>query len=164
MKNIFKNINLTLLAISFILFSPTVLAKDIVIKYSKNEISNYFSGVVSSDQNYTDSAFKYLKEVKNLNNKHFNFNVQYIHTLVLLDKFEEAFNFADSVWRDNNPVYEIELLLGLKNFIDRDFENAKFFFNRINPDSQSIYLIDDFLKRTLIVWNEASKKKRKRSI
>ena len=62
MKNIFKNINLTLLAISFILFSPTVLAKDIVIKYSKNEISNYFSGVVSSDQNYTDSAFKYLKD------------------------------------------------------------------------------------------------------
>jgi len=161
MKNIIKNINLTLLVILLVFFLPKVFAKDSVVKYSKNDISNYFSGIVSFDQNYTNSAFKYFKEVKNLNIKHLNFNVQYIHTLVLLDKFEEAFNFADSVWQENNPVYEVELLLGLKHFIDEDFEKAKFFFDRIDSESQNIYFIDDFLKRTLIIWAVASKKKEK---
>ena len=63
------------------------------IKYSKDDISNYFSGVISYNQDYTSTAFKYLDKVRFLKNEHPNFNNKFIRALVLLEKYKQAFNF-----------------------------------------------------------------------
>ena len=63
MKYLIKKIYLILLLITILLFDVTTFAKDNKIKYSKENISNYFSGIVFASLDHTDEAFKHLNKV-----------------------------------------------------------------------------------------------------
>tara|TARA_B100000446_G_scaffold83864_1_gene79116 strand:- start:231 stop:1898 length:1668 start_codon:yes stop_codon:yes gene_type:complete len=139
-----------------LLFEPKVFAKESNIKYTKENISNYFFGVISANQDYNNEAFKHLKKVKSLRNKHSRFNIAFIRTLILLDKFEQAFAFSKSVWSDDEFLFEADLLLGLNYFIKEDYVNAEKHFERLNKISQYSLFFDDFTSNVLIAWSKAS--------
>ena len=112
MKYFIKKINLILLCVAILIHSTVVFGRNSNIEYSRNEISNYFSGIVSSNQHHTNTAFKYLSKTQFLQKKHYNYNVQFIRTLVLLEKFKEAFKFSKNIWNENEIFLEVDLLLG----------------------------------------------------
>ena len=60
MKYFIKKIYLVLLLITILSLSTETFSKESKIKYSKDNISNYFLGIVSANQNHTSKAFKYL--------------------------------------------------------------------------------------------------------
>ena len=97
MKFLIKKVYIILFLFSILLIGPKVFAKESKIQYTKENISNYFSGIVSINQNYNNEAFKHLKKVKSLKNRHSRFNIEFIRTLILIGKFEQAFAFSKSV-------------------------------------------------------------------
>ena len=74
--------------------NTTSFSKETKIEYSQNNISDYLSGIISAEQGYTDEAFDYLNKVQLLKKSHKNYNIQFIRTLILLEKFNEAFEFS----------------------------------------------------------------------
>jgi len=112
----------------------------------KKNISNYFSGIISADRYYNNEAFKHLKKVQSLKNRHSKFNIEFIRTLVLLEKFEQAFVFSKSVWNEDELFFETDLLLGLNFFIKEDYINAEKYFERLNKISQHNFVFDNFKK------------------
>ena len=136
-------------------------AKDNKIQYSRENISNYFLGIVSSNKDYNNKAFKHLKEVKSLKNIHYKFNIEFIRTLVLLEKFDEAFKYSKEVWDENELLYEIDLLLGLNSYIKKDYINAEKYFQRLNQTSINNPFFEDFLGNVLIAWTQASDSNKK---
>ena len=68
MKYFIKKIYLILLLITILFLSTGTFSKESEIEYSKKNISNYFSGIVSANQNYTSTAFKYLNKIQSLKN------------------------------------------------------------------------------------------------
>ena len=156
MKFLIKKIYIIFLLLSILLFEPKVFAKESNIQYTKENISNYFFGVISVNQDYNNEAFKHLKKVKSLRNKHSRFNIAFIRTLILLDKFEQAFAFSKSVWSDDEFLFEADLLLGLNSFIKEDYVNAEKHFERLNKISQYSLFFDDFTSNVLIAWSKAS--------
>ena len=164
MKFIIKFFFFNYTIIAIILFSTETFSKDTKFKYSSKNISNYFSGIVSLNQNYTTRGFKYLDKVKPLKTAHSNFNVQYIHSLVLLGKFDEAFTFSKSIWDKDELFFEIDLLLGLQSFIKKDYRTAEKYFERLNTISKSNLLFDNFFGNILITWIKASENNRSKSI
>ena len=72
-------------------------AKETKIKYFKKNISNYFSGTVSSKYSHYGNAYEYLDKIKDLSINHDNYKVIFLNTLIQLRKFEEAFNFSKSI-------------------------------------------------------------------
>ena len=101
-------------------------------QYSKENISNYFSGIVALNQNNTADSFKYLNKAQSLKELHSNFNIKFIRSLVLLDKFDEAFAFSNKIWNEDNNFFEVDLLLGLNSFIKEDYITAEKHFKRLN--------------------------------
>ena len=87
MQNFIKKIYFVLFLATILLLDAETFAKDRKIEYSSKNISNYLSGIVSVNQDYTNAAFKYLNKVQSLKNDQSNFNVQFIRTLILLGKF-----------------------------------------------------------------------------
>ena len=87
------------------------------IKYTSKNISNYFSGIILASQNNNEEALKYLKKVQFIKDRHSNFNVEFVRTLILLGKTKEAFNFAASVWKEDEFFFDGDLLLGLDAFM-----------------------------------------------
>ena len=156
MRYFIKNIYFILLLITILFLDTETFGKDSKVKYSRNNISNYLSGIVSVNQDYTNAAFKYLNKVQSLKNDHSNFNVQFIRTLILLEKFEQAFAFSKDVWLEDEYFFETDLLLGLEFFIKNDYLNAEKHFERLNKISRYNLLFDDFLGNILIAWIKAS--------
>ena len=133
------------------------------IKYSKDDISNYFSGVISYNQDYTSTAFKYLDKVRFLKNEHPNFNNKFIRALVLLEKYKQAFNFSKDIWSEDKFFFEADLLLGLDSFINKDYSKAEKYFERLNNIYQYDFLYGDFLGSSLLAWTKAAENNKRDS-
>ena len=157
MKYLLNKIYLILLLIAILLSGTAIIAKDNEIEYSREDISNYFSGIVSATQNYTDEAFEHLNKVQSIKSSHSNFNIQFIRTLVLLDKFDQAFAFSKDIWKEDEYFFEVDLLLGLKSFVEKDYLMAEKYFERLNKISKYNLFFEDFFGNILLSWNEAAK-------
>ena len=156
MKYFIKKIYLILFFITALLYNTESFSKNVKFKYSQGDISNYFSGIVSVNQNYTTTGFKYLNKVRFLKNSHYNFNVHFVRTLILLEKFEKAFAFSKDIWKEDELFFEADLLLGLDYFIKENYLKAEKHFERLNSISQSNLFFKDFLGNILISWVKAS--------
>ena len=156
MKYLIKKIYFILHLIIIIFSSTETFAKNKKVEYSRNNISNYLSGIVSVNQDNTKAAFRYLNKVQSLKNDHSNFNVQFIRTLVSLGKFEQAFAFSKDVWIEDEYFFDTDLLLGLESFIKKDYVSAEKYFERLNKISRYNFLFEDFLGNILIAWTKAS--------
>ena len=164
MKFLNKKNYIILFLLTVLLIEPKVFAKEIEIQYTKENISNYFSGIISANQDYNNEAFNHLKKVKSLKNRHSQFNIEFIRTLVLLEKFNQAFAFSKSVWSESEIFFEIDLLLGLDYFIKEDYINAEKHFKRLNKISRYNPFFDDFIGNVLIAWSKATQGNEKDSI
>jgi len=166
MKFLINKIYIILLL--FIIFNyEQAFAKDNNISYKKyksENISNYFSGIISVNNDHDIKAFKHLKKVKSLKNKHSEFNVEFVRTLVLLDKFDEAFAFSKSAWNEEELVFEIDLLLGIGFFLKKDYLNAEKHFERLNKISRYNFFFKDFIGNVLISWSRLSQGKQEDSL
>ena len=70
MKSLVKKICFLLFLLTIFLGESKVLAKDNNIQYSRENISNYFLGIISADYNYNNKAIKHFKKVESLKSKH----------------------------------------------------------------------------------------------
>ena len=61
------------------------------ILYSRKSISNYFSGIISSNNNNNKLALKYFNNLSHLKNNHDHFNHELVFTLVQAQKIPDAF-------------------------------------------------------------------------
>ena len=156
MKYFIKKIYFILFFVAILFLDTETFAKDRKVQYSSDNISNYLSGIISINHNTTKDAFRYLNKVRSLKNEHSNFNFQFIHTLILLEKFEQAFTFSRDVWSKDEYFLEADLLLGLESFIKKDYTNAEKHFKRLNKISRNNLLFKDFLGNALTAWIKAS--------
>jgi len=159
MKFCVKKIYILLFLIIILLSQPKVFAKDNKIQYTSENISSYFSGIISSSQNRSNKAYKYLKKIDSIKNRHSKFNIEFIRTLVILDKFNHAFAFSRKVWREDELFFEADLLLGLDYFIKKDFTNADKHFERLNDLSRYNLFFSNFVGNVLLAWSKASQGK-----
>jgi len=154
MKFTIKKIYIILILL--ILIQSKVFSRDNKDPYTKENISNYFSGVVSAKNYKNESSYKYLKKAELLKSNHSNYNVEFLRTLVLIEKFDKAFSFSRKVWREDVLFFEADLLLGLNSFKKKDYNNSEKYFERLNKISRYNLYFDDFIGNVLIAWNRAA--------
>ena len=155
MKFFIKNIYILLFLIILALYQSKIFAKEVETQYKSENISNYFSGIISSNKNYSNEAFKYLKKIDSRENSHYKYNIEFIRTLVILEKFNPAFTFSRKIWNKNELFFEADLLLGLDYFIKKDFINADRHFERLNDISKYNFFFNNFVGNVLLAWSKA---------
>jgi len=127
-------------------------------KYSPENFTNYLSGVMSLNIKNNEEALKYFREINFKNFNHSNFNLEFIRTLVLLEKFDEAIAFSKNAWNKEDAIFEADLLLGLNYFVKKDYIKAEQHFKRLNKVSKYNIFFDNFIGNMLMAWTEAAKK------
>ena len=156
--------NYLILFIIIIFFTQNnVFAKERKSLHKKENISNYFLGTLSVKKNLDNKSYKYLKKVQILKDSHSKFNVEFLRTLVLVEKFDEAFNFAKNVWDKDELFYDADLLLGLDSFVKKDYKNAEKYFKRLNKVSRQNIHFENFIGNILTAWIKASQGKKEES-
>ena len=126
-----KNLKI-ILTIFFIFFPLGAKSKNIYSKdFNSKELSNYFSGIISHNNQKNEQALKYLKSSKQLLNKHDEYFRRLIFSLVLNQNVDRA-------------IQEIKFL---KNKKQSEFFEAQLI---LLIDSNSLNVI--FVGRTLILF------------
>ena len=163
MKSLIKIFFILLILFATFSVQSDVFAKADEERYTKDNISNYFLGLVAAKENNAEKAYSHLKKIEKLKNKHTDFNTDFIRTLVLVENFEEAFDFSKRVWKKNIFFFEADLLLGINFFINKDYNNAEKHFLRLNKISRSNLIFDEFVGNVLIAWSKAEQGKEEAS-
>jgi len=103
------------------------------IEFSRNELSNYFSAVISYGNQDNKRALKHFKSSRNLLNKHDEYLRQYIFSLVLNQNATRAIQeikFSEN--KKNSNFFESYLLLILDSIKKKDYEKSNFYLNKIS--------------------------------
>jgi tetratricopeptide (TPR) repeat protein len=164
MKQFIKKIYLVLFFVIILSNFTKVLAKDNKNYYSSETISNYFSGTISFNNYNTEKAYEYLEKIEKVKINHNNYNIKYIHTLILEKKFNQAFDFAKSLKEKNVSFFEVDLLMGLNSFIKEDYNQAQKHFLNLNKIYKRNPIYKNFLGNALLSWTHAEQNNKEESL
>ena len=147
----FKNIGLVFFVIIFLF---TTQSKSLDKFDTADSVSNYFSGVLSFNDNEYDKSFKFFKKLDGLELSHSDFSVKYLYSLVNSGNFREAFNFSKKLDRQNFNIFEIYLFLGTYYLKFSKLELAEEYFQKAKKTKRTV--LNDYISSSLYNWSKLS--------
>ncbi len=127
-----KNLKI-ILTIFFIFFPLGAKSKNIYSKdFNSKELSNYFSGIISQNNQKNEQALKYLKSSKQLLNKHDEYFRRLIFSLVLnqnVDRAIQEIKFLKN--KKQSEFFEAQLILLIDSINKKNFDKTKIYLNSI---------------------------------
>ena len=115
----------------FTITPKVISAKSIQNLYDEDKVSNYFSGIVSLIDNQYLKSYKYLKQLDGLESSHLPFSQYYQHSLVNLEKFNEAFTFSKKLEKLKLDNFESNLIIGVYYIKKEKYDLAKNYFKKL---------------------------------
>jgi tetratricopeptide (TPR) repeat protein len=147
--------------------SPLYSKSKTLNDFNSRHLSNYFSGMVAYENSENSKALKFFKSSKYLIKKHNSYLENYLYTLVLEGKVQQAAReIKQNLTKDNSNFFEAHLVLALESLKRKDYKKSKEHLQRsykfINDNKLSL-VIADTLKKYLYVFedNKISKIKNK---
>ena len=107
------------------------------ILYSRKSISNYFSGIISSNNNNNKLALKYFNNLNHLKNNHDQFNREMVFTMVQTKKIPELFSYLKKLRKKNLNFFNANLLLGINYFLKKQYIKSASYFHSIFQNIES---------------------------
>ena len=144
----------------FIIIFNNVEAKKIDKFYNDDYVSDYFSGIISLRDNDYANSYKYLKNLKGLEEKHYVYSQQYILALVNLNRFKEAISFAKKIEKKNISNFEANLILGIDHLKNKNFIKASNYFLKLN-NTPNLPAFQKLITESLLLWSTLPNKKEK---
>ena len=119
--------------IFFIFFTFQANSKNIYSNdFNSKDLSNYFSGVISHNNQKNDQALKYFKSSKQLLNKHEEYFKRLIFSLVLNQNVDRAIQEIKFLRNKNqSKFFEAQLLLLIDSINKKNFDKTKIYLNNI---------------------------------
>ena len=108
------------------------------IEFNHKYLSNYFSAIISINNQDDKDSLKYLNNSKTLVKTHESYLENYLISLVLNNKIDIAFNKAIQLKANETNFFEAKVLLAL------DSINKKDFSNKISSGTTKSYAHNDF--------------------
>ena len=144
------------LFIIFLLYQTSSFSKvSDVNKFDQKNLSNYFSAVLSINNNDAKNSLKFLENSKILNGRHEEHFKNYIKSLVANEKVDLAIKKIK--YSPNNYSFlEKEVILLANNIINKNFEKSSLNLEKIesliDPDDRYHIILSKVLKNYLEVF------------
>jgi len=115
-----------IIILSFLLYQTSTYSKvSEKNEFNQKYLSNYFSALISYDNQNNDDALKFFKASKFLIQKHDKFLKEYVFSLVLDGQIKRAIDQIKVSKNSNNSnFFELNLLLYLDSFAKKKYKKA----------------------------------------
>ena len=116
------------------LFPNEVKTKNTNFKdFNSKQLSNYFSGIISHNNQKNEQALKYLKSSKQLLNQHEEYFRRLIFSLVLNQNVDRAFQEIKFLKNKNqSEFFEAQLLLLIDSINKKKFGKTKLYLKKLS--------------------------------
>ncbi len=135
------------------------LSKENLIN-SSDYISNYLKGSLSEKNNNYSQSKNYFAKTKKLSSEHLEYSRQYVNSLVLNEKINDAFNYIHSLDQVEQENYLFNLVQSIFLIKNGNYLQAKKIL-RYPLDNKNL---NDELLSYIHLWLDASFSKKKESI
>ena len=144
------------LFIIFLLYQTSSFSKiSDVNKFDQKNLSNYFSAVLSINNDDAKNSLKFLENSKILNDRHEEHFKNYIKSLVANEKVDLAIKKI-KYSQNNYSFLEREVILLVDNLINKNLEKSSLNLEKIesliNPDDRYHIILSKVLKNYLEVF------------
>ena len=151
MKNLKAQFKLIIYFFIFLTIFNVVQGKN-TDKFSEaNDMSNYFSGVLSINDNQYQKSYSYFKSLNNLEDSHYIYSQYYQYSLVALGKFKDAAKYSKKLKDKKLDNFESNLISAVYFLKDKDFKNASFYLKKLENKNQP-GTIQNLLSTSLNAW------------
>ena len=138
--------------------SPLYSKSKTLNDFNSHYLSNYFSGIVANKNNDNSKALKFFKSSKYLIKQHNPYLENYVNTLVLEGKVQQATNeIKQNLTKDNSNFFKAHLLLALDSLKRKNYKTSKEHLQKsyefIKNDRLSLIVVET-LKQYLYVFEE----------
>jgi hypothetical protein len=138
--------------------SPLYSKSKTLNDFNLYHLSNYFSGIVAYENNDNSKALKFFKSSKSLIKQHNLYLENYVYTLVLEGKVQQAISeIKQNLTEGNSNFFEAHLVLALDSLKKKNYKRSKEHLQRsyefINNDRLSLIVAEE-LKQYLYVFEE----------
>ena len=151
MKNLKAHFKLIIYFFLFLNISNIILAKNSDKFSNAEDVSNYFSAILSINDNEYKKSYLHLKSLNNLEDDHRAYSQYYLYSLVSLSKFRDAANYSKKLENKKLDNFESNLIRAVYYLKNKDFKNAALYLKRLenknNPGS-----IQNLLSSSLNAW------------
>ena len=117
------------------------------IEFNHKYLSNYFSAIISINNQDDKDSLKYLNNTKSLVKTHESYLENYLISLVLNNKIDIAFNKAIQLKANETNFFEAKVLLALDSINKKDFSNAMLTLEQM--DEVPLDTLELIIKETL---------------
>ena len=136
------------------LYSKNKTLNDLNLQY----LSNYFSGIVAYENNDNSEALKFFKSSRFLIKQHNSYLENYIYSLVLEGKVQQASNeIKQNLTKTNSNFFEAHLILALDSLKKKNYKQSKDYLKQsykfANNDRFALVIIET-IKEYLYVFEE----------
>ena len=151
MKNLKAQFKLIIYLFLSLSVSNVVLAKKSDKFHDAEDVSNYFSGILSTSNNQYEKSYSYLKSLNNLEDSHHIYIQYYQYSLINLNKFKEAANYTKKLQDKKLDNFESNLISTIYYLKNKDIKNASFYVQRAVNKSQP-GTVQNLLSASLKNW------------
>ena len=113
-------------------------------------ISNYFSGVISLQDNKYKNSYEFFKTLENLEDKHTIYSKSYIETLVNNSKINEAFRYSNKLKKKGMSFFFSDIVTISKFIKNGNFNKANNYFN--STENRKYTPLQDLISQIIFSW------------
>ena len=151
MKNLKAQFKIIIYFFLFLNTSNIILAKNSEKFSEAKNISNYFSGILSINDNQYEKSYSYLKPLNNFEDDHYNYAQYYQYSLVALNRFKAAASYSKKLKEKKLDNFESNLISAVYHLEDKDFKNAILYLESLKNKNQP-GTIQNLLSTSLNAW------------
>ncbi len=144
----------TLFLYIFLLTSSTI---GIEKYYREDSVSDYFSGIISLQDNKYRDSYNFFKNLENLENTHSKYSKLYLETLVNNSKINEAFKFSLKLKKKEINFFQSDLVVISKFLKNGNFSKADDYLTLTNGKNYTP--LQALLGQIILSWTKIEKSK-----
>ena len=125
--------------------------------FKSDSVSNYFSGIVSLQDNKYEESYIFFKNLENLEDNHSKYSKSYIKTLVNNSKINEAFKYSKKLKKKGINFFESDVIVIGKLIKSDNFYKADSYLTSINKNNYTP--LQELLSQIVFNWTQIEKLK-----
>tara|TARA_Y100000816_G_scaffold279589_1_gene252028 strand:+ start:1786 stop:3426 length:1641 start_codon:yes stop_codon:yes gene_type:complete len=125
--------------------------------YRGDTISNYFSGVISLQNNDYEDSYNFFKKLNNLEDNHYKFSKSYLETLVNNSKINEAFKYSKKLEIKKKNFFQSDIVIISKFIKNNNFSKANDYLNLTIKNNYTP--LQELLSQIIFSWVSVEKSK-----
>ena len=152
----FLKLNKLILQIFFLYIVLLTGPGDSLEKYYRgDQVSNYFSGILSLQDNNYKESYNFFKKLENLEDNHFEYSRSFLETLVNNSKINEAFKYSKKLQNKKMNFFQSDLVLISKFINSKDFQKANNLLTTIKKNNYTS--LEKLMSLIILNWVQVEK-------